>query len=148
MTAIRCLCASVVAFLLNGRSSSVPKPGIHIFQFLSRTIWIWKLKKWKISMIIPEHPVHQYCSPSCAWQGHRLDSRCAQWNHQQSEKQGAKSFKKQGHSMISDFSYATCRRTSSTSSSNCSAGSTSLTSSHSLFLSKTYHMIRDFAFQF
>ena len=41
MTAMRCLCASVVAFLLNGRSSSVPKPGIHMFQFLSRTIWIW-----------------------------------------------------------------------------------------------------------
>ena len=94
MTAIRCLCASVVAFLLNGRSSSVPKPGIHMFQFLSRTIWILKLTKWKISMIIPEHPVHQYCLPSCAWQGHRPGSQCAQWSHQQSEKPGAKTVKR------------------------------------------------------
>lgn len=36
MSAKRCLCASVTAARLYGRSSSVPKPGIHIFQLRSR----------------------------------------------------------------------------------------------------------------
>lgn len=35
----RCLCASVTVALLYGRSSSVPNPGIHIFQFRSRCNW-------------------------------------------------------------------------------------------------------------
>lgn len=39
MRAKRCLCASVTAARLYGRSSSVPKPGIHIFQFRSKYSW-------------------------------------------------------------------------------------------------------------
>lgn len=36
-----CLCASVTVARLYGRTSSVPKPGIHMFQFLSRTLYIY-----------------------------------------------------------------------------------------------------------
>lgn len=36
ISASRCLWASVTAARLYGRGSSVPKPGIHMFQFLSR----------------------------------------------------------------------------------------------------------------
>ena len=35
MSASRCLCASVTVARLYGRTSSVPNPGIHIFQFVS-----------------------------------------------------------------------------------------------------------------
>lgn len=35
-----CLCASVTVARLYGRTSSVPKPGIHMFQFLSKIQYI------------------------------------------------------------------------------------------------------------
>uniref|UniRef100_A0A2M4C8R9 Putative secreted protein n=1 Tax=Anopheles marajoara TaxID=58244 RepID=A0A2M4C8R9_9DIPT len=39
MRASRCLCASVTVARLYGLSSSVPNPGIHMFQLRSRCSW-------------------------------------------------------------------------------------------------------------